>query len=200
MALVGSRAIVVGLALVAGACGAHDSTDSPTDATSPSIPVTSTVVGSAPTVAATSVVPSIAPTEAHEAVAVSQALESAKVRWSEAGIASYRLTVAEDGNYWSQGCRWITVISDGVLTVTEVDPSSTSSGCDPVDWTVEQLHEMIAGWLEAVDEFAGPEFGEHTIAVQFDDLGVPVAMEFDLANGNDEESSMRVTLTRITED
>ncbi len=166
---------------------------------SPSIAVTSTVVGSAPTVAATSVVPSIAPMEAHETVAVSHALESAKVRWSEAGIASYRLTVAEDRNTWSQGCRWITVISDGAVTAGEVDPS-TSSECHPVDWTVEQLHEMIAGWLEAVDEFAGPEFGEHTIAVQFDDLGVPVAMEFDLANGNDEESSMRVTLTRFAED
>jgi hypothetical protein len=127
--------------------------------------------------------------------AVSEALRAARVLWSDANIASYRLTIAEDLNYWSAGCRWNNVISDGVVTGSEVDPSSTSSGCMPNESTVEQLHEMISYWLDSVSEFADPEFGEHTLNVEFDEFGVPVAMEYDLANGADEESSMRVKFT-----
>jgi hypothetical protein len=127
--------------------------------------------------------------------AASKALDSARVRWSDANIASYRLTIAEDRNFWSAGCRWINVITDGVVTESEVDPSSTSSECIPIESTVEQLHEMISYWLDSVSEFAAPQFGEHTLDVEFNDIGVPVAMEYDLANGNDEESSMRVTFT-----
>jgi hypothetical protein len=66
----------------------------------------------------------------------------------------------------------------------------------PTGATVEQLHERISHWLNDVSEFADVEFGEHTLDVEFNQLGVPVAMEFDLANGADEESSMRVTFTR----
>lgn len=127
--------------------------------------------------------------------AVSEALEAARVLWSDANIANYRLTIAEDLNYWSAGCRWNVVISEGVVTESEVDPSSTSSTCMPNESTVEQLHEMISYWLDSVSEFADPEFGEHTLNVEFNEIGVPVAMEYDLANGADEESSMRVTFT-----
>jgi hypothetical protein len=116
-------------------------------------------------------------------------LNQARVRWSDADIATYRLTVAENLNFWSAGCTWIVVVSEGVVTETKADLPE----CPQVEWTVEQLHETISGWIDEVSEFASPEFGDHTLAVHFDDNGVPVAMEFDLANGADEESSMRVT-------
>lgn len=167
-------------------------TVTPTNAAS-----TTSVLMTTTSVAAASVATTIAVTGPLDTAGVAEALGSARVRWSEAGIVNYRLTVAEDRNYWSQGCRWNTVIFDDVLTEMEVDPTSTSSECHPVEWTVEQLHEMISGWLDAVDEFASPDFGEHTLAVRFSDIGVPVAMEFDLANGADEESSMSVALTPI---
>ena len=213
MALIRSRVIAVGLMLVAAGCGADESAATQIDTTAPSASVGTTVVETMQTVpptnaasttsvlmtttsvAATNVATTIAMTGPLDTASVAEALGRARVRWSEAGIANYRLTVAEDRNYWSQGCRWITVVSDDVVTASEVDPSSTSSECQPFEWTVEQLHEMIAGWLDAVDEFASPEFGEHTLSVRFSDIGVPVAMEFDLANGNDEESSMSVALT-----
>jgi hypothetical protein len=127
--------------------------------------------------------------------AVSEALEAARVLWSDANIANYRLTIAEDRNYWSAGCRWNVVVSEGVVTESEVDPSSTSSACMPNESTVEQLHAIISYWLDSVSEFADPEFGEHTLNVEFNEIGVPVAMEYDLANGADEESSKRVTFT-----
>jgi hypothetical protein len=65
----------------------------------------------------------------------------------------------------------------------------------PNDSTVEQLHEMISYWLDNVSGYADPEFGDHTLNVQFNEIGVPLAMEYDLANGADEESSMHVTFT-----
>ena len=128
--------------------------------------------------------------------AVSEALASARTRWADANIADYRLTIAEERSVWSAGCRWIIDVSDGIVTGSEVDPSSASSECNPIEWTVEHLHEIIASWIDTISEFAAPEYGEHTLVVQFDDIGVPVAMEYDLANGDDEESSMRVTFAR----
>jgi hypothetical protein len=47
-----------------------------------------------------------------------------------------------------------------------------------------------------IDEFSAPEFGHHQLEVSFDADGVPVAIDFDLANGDDEERSMEVTLVR----
>lgn len=126
---------------------------------------------------------------------MSEALEAARILWSDAKIANYRLTIAEDLNYWNAGCRWNVVISEGVVTASEVDPSSTSPTCMPNESTVEQLHDMISDWLDSVSEYADPEFGEHTLNVRFNEIGVPIAMEYDLANGADEESSMDVTLT-----
>ena len=85
------------------------------------------------------------------------------------------------------------MVSNGVLIDSEVDSSSTATACIPVEWTVEQLYERISQWLQTVNEFASPEFGAHTLDVRFNDIGVPTAMVFDLANGDDEESSMQVT-------
>jgi heat shock protein HslJ len=155
--------------------------------------VSTTTIATTP--AATSVVTAVAIAQANDFRAASAALDDAKVRWSAAHIASYRLSVSEDLNFWTQGCTWMTVVSNGVLTDTEVDPSSTSTACVSVDWTVEQLHELISQWVESINEFPSPQFGEHTLDVRFDDIGVPTTMVFDLANGADEESSMHVTFT-----
>jgi hypothetical protein len=147
---------------------------------------------------ASGAVTSVAVTEPPAARSVSEGLGQARTHWSDADIESYRFTVAENLNFWSAGCTWVTVVSEGA--VTEMDVTETPAdpaACVPIEWTVEQLHEMIAGWLDDVHQFPSAEFGEHTLAVEFDDDGVPVALEFDLANGADEESSMRVTFTPL---
>lgn len=212
MALSGPRAIAVGLVPIVDSCGADGSTASTSDVTTPekslatavgSAPfaatsnasTTTSVVVTAPSLAATSVATTVPLAQSLDARAVSEALDSARSRWSDADVASYRLTVAEDRNFWNEVCIWNTVISGRVVTSSEVDPSSTSSECTPIGWTVDQLHEMISGWLDGVNELARPEFGEHTLVVGFNDIGVPVAMEIDVASGDDEESSMRVTFT-----
>lgn len=121
------------------------------------------------------------------------ALADARARWSEAEILSYRMEVAEDRNYWSSGCKWITVVTDGVVTDSSVDSSSTSQNCLGVGWTVGQLHDQISSWADSLDQFSDPAFGEHTLTVVFDEFGVPEQIAFDLANGSDEEASLRVT-------
>jgi hypothetical protein len=203
-------------ALIAGGCGADGSAAStlggttpdlstattvvvPATSTAPIDPVTSTnAMTSTPSTAAPSTVLTVPLGYARGPHDVSQALETAKVLWANANIASYRLTIAEHRSNWTAGCKWNIVVADGVMTEDGVDPSSTSSTCLPIEWTVEQLHELIAYWLDTVSQFPASEFGEHTLDVQFNDIGVPVAMDYDLANGEDEESSLRVTFTATT--
>ena len=122
-----------------------------------------------------------------------EALAEAKLRWSNAGIVNYELVVGEHRNYWSRGCTWTSIVVDGVVGDTVVTPPGSS--CSQVGWTVEQLHDDIGGMLSAIEEFAGPEWGRHTLDVTFDDVGVPVEIEFDLTNGDDEETSTRASLT-----
>lgn len=131
---------------------------------------------------------------------VSEALDEARARWADAAVTSYRLEVTEDRNYWSRGCTWTTVVSDGVVTESTIDGSSTAQECPPADWTVEELHDLISSWLASTEEFASPEFGEHTLQVDDDEIGVPVTMKYDLANGDDEEASMRVTFESLQTD
>ena len=133
--------------------------------------------------------PDTTPTEP----SVSEALDEARSRWVGAAVTSYRLDVAEDRNYSSRGCEWTTLVSDGVVTETTVAPSSTAQECPPAEGTVEQLHDLISSWLASIEEFASPEFGDHTVQVEYNEIGVPVTMEYDLANSDDEETSMRVT-------
>ena len=159
--------------------------------TSTTIPVDA---GTLPVTAA-SVMTTDASAELDLAGAALLALDDARARWANADIASYRLVVAEDRNFWSAGCTWITVISGGVVVESQVDPSSTSNQCIPIEWTVEQLHQGIAYSIDSIREFSAEEFGDHTLEVAYDDVGVPVAVEYDLANGADEEMSMRVTFT-----
>ena len=196
------RCVIVGVvALIVGGCGSDGSTASP-DATTPVTSPATTVVAPASSTAPSD--PGTTTTAAAVTVslgnsvgpdAVSEALEAARVLWTDADVSSYRLTIAENRNYWSAGCKWNIVVTDREVTANAVDPASTSTSCTPLEWTVEELHDMVAYWLASIREFAAPEFGEHTIEVQFDDIGVPVALEYDLANGADEESSMQVTFT-----
>ena len=127
---------------------------------------------------------------------IRSALTGARSRWSAAEIDTYRLEVAEDLNFWSRGCAWVTVVTDGVVTEVSVDPASTGPECSEVEWTVEQLHDLILRDANELDQFSDPSFGEHTLDVVFNDVGVPVAIDFDLANGADEETSLRLAFTR----
>jgi len=206
-------AIAGAAVLIAGGCGADGSTASTPEGTTPGTSLATTAVVSATSTAPSNLatttmavvtVPSIASPSTIVTVplgysagpdAVAEALEAATVLWSDANISRYRLTIADGRNFWSAGCKWNIAVTDGVVTDNEVDPSSTSTSCIPLEWTVEELHEMVAHWLGSISEFAAPNFGEHTIQVQFNDIGVPVAMEYDLANGADEESSMHVAFT-----
>ena len=100
-------------------------------------------------------------------------LDRARARWADADIASYTLSVAEDVNAWGAGCTWVVEVSDGIVTDSEsARPSSTASDCFPVEWTVEQLHQMISGWIADVGRYPDPEFGQHTLDVRYDDSGV----------------------------
>ena len=106
-------------------------------------------------------------------------LSDARARWAEAEIDTYRLEVAEEVNYWSAGCVWATSVTDGA--VTEV--------------SVEQLHDPIERDADEIEQFSDLSFGIHTLDVMFNEVGVPVAIDFDLANGADEETALRLTFT-----
>lgn len=137
--------------------------------------------------------PDTTPTEP----SVPEALDEARDRWAEAAVTSYRLTVSEVRNSWSRGCTWTTVVSDGVVTESTIDPSSTAQECPRAEWTVEELHDLISSWSASIEEFASPEFGEHRLQVAYGEIGVPAAMDYDLANGDDEEASIRVNFESL---
>jgi hypothetical protein len=133
-------------------------------------------------------------------LSVLDALEEARRRWSEASTANYELTVAENANYWSKGCIWTTTVTDGMATSTQVGTSSADGACvaaSGIDWTVDMLYDRISSMARSLDEYADPDFGQHTLVVTFSDVGVPESIEYDLANGDDEESSMQVTFAPL---
>lgn len=128
-------------------------------------------------------------------------LAEAKVRWADAGISDYQLELYESLNYWSAGCSWLTSIVDGTPSEASISVSSSDSPSDSTTCgrgqgnTTEQLHARIAQMADELDRFSDPSFGEHRLEVKFDDLGVPTSIKFDLANGNDEELSLRIRFT-----
>ncbi len=123
------------------------------------------------------------------------ALAEAKARWAASGIDSYTLVVAEEVNYWSKGCRWITEITAGAVTRAEVDSSSRSQNCVEAVVTVESLHDRIAVFADTIKKYNDPGFGVHKLDVSFNEFGVPETVMYDLANGSDEETSLRVEFT-----
>jgi hypothetical protein len=126
---------------------------------------------------------------------IRSALSDARARWAEAEIDTYRLEVAEEVNYWSAGRVWVTAVADGAVTEVSVDPASTGPQCSEIEWTVEQLHDLIERDADEIEQFSDPSFGIHTFDVMFNEVGVPVAIDFDLANGADEETALRLTFT-----
>jgi Family of unknown function (DUF6174) len=174
---------VAALALLTGGCGNPSST---APATSP--PPSPTSTGAA---AVTSAAPA-------GLASVAQALADAERRWSTAGVVDYRLSVAEDRNYWTAGCTWTMVVTAGTVTDAGVaGPAGDAGRCVRKEWTVEQLHDQIAGMLDAIGELGSADAGQDTLEVSFDELGVPVSIEYDLAYANDEEASMRVTFEAL---
>jgi hypothetical protein len=81
------------------------------------------------------------------------------------------------------------------VTEVSVDPASTGPQCSEIEWTVEQLHDLIERDADEIEQFSDPSFGIHTFDVMFNEVGVPVAIDFDLANGADEETALRLTFT-----
>lgn len=119
-------------------------------------------------------------------------LAAARLHWSAGDAGDYRLELVELTNYWSRGCRWTTVVSDGVVIEKSFE-SETNSNCSEVDWTVEVLFDMVSSWTDDIDQFSDPAFGEHTLLATFNDRGVPTSLIYDLANGADEETSLQIT-------
>lgn len=187
----GSRVIAVAVVASVCACSSTTLTAPPTtrpESAPPSEPP--------PHVSATSSAPTTPAVVGNGFSAVADALTDAEPRWTNADISNYQLVVAEQLNYWSRGCTWTNIVSGGLVTDTKVAPAPSSGHeCPAVDYTVEQLHSTIARYLRDIDEFADPEFGVHRLEVSFDDVGVPTAIEYDLANADDEESSMQVSFT-----
>lgn len=181
-----SRASLVGLALVACSCSRGESRSQSAEVKAPEAQA-AILVTSAPS--------SAGPTDADHFAQISEALHQAQSRWSESDVASYRLTITENRNYRSKRCTWISVVSNGVVVETSTTPTSPTT-CGDDEWTVEDLHDMVSGMLSDIDEFSAPEFGHHQLDVTFDTDGVPVVINFDLANGDDEERAMQVALAR----
>lgn len=125
------------------------------------------------------------------------ALAAARLAWSESEPVRYQLVMTESVNYWSAGCTWTIVVTEGEIT----DLSSTGGspdGCPGEGWTVDGLHDWIDGMLGSVtNEFPPAEFGEHVLEVAFSANGVPESIEYDLANGYDEETSASITFTPL---
>lgn len=122
---------------------------------------------------------------------VAEVLSDARAAWEESEIGSYRLTVSEDENYWSRGCTWVSTVRNGSV-VDVVTASASTTECTDVEWTVDELHNMIERMIDQVVENSALEFGPHVLDVRFDTSGVPETITFDLSNGADEETSMRV--------
>lgn len=121
-------------------------------------------------------------------------LAAARSQWSAVDGGDYRLELVELTNYWARGCRWTTVVSDGV-PIEKSAESETNSNCSEIDWTVEVLFDMVSSWTDDIDQFSDPAFGEHTLIATFNDSGVPTSLIYDLANGDDEETSLQITYT-----
>jgi hypothetical protein len=181
MRVVGASALAVATMLWVGACGA-----TPTLTSTEAAPAETTEVPPTST---------LAPSGVNDFSAIEDALADAEARWAESGPAAYRLTIVESVNYWVQGCSWTIDVADGIATQVPTDPAPSNTECGEAVWTVEDLHEQIRQLLADVTEFADPAFGEHTLDVEFDSLGVPTSIEFDLANGADEELSRSITFT-----
>lgn len=122
-------------------------------------------------------------------------LSEAKNLWSKAKSSDYELEVAELENYWSKGCVWLTTVAEG-LVVASSPTGDSSSACSDQSFRVETLHARVEEWHRAVEQASNPEFGRHTLEVDYDTLGVPTEMRFDLANGSDEESTLRIRFTQ----
>ncbi len=129
---------------------------------------------------------------------VQGALAAARSDWAAAGIDDYRLDLVESVNYWSRGCTWTAVVAGGDLATVSVD-STTNSYCSEVDWTVELLFDMVSGWTDEIERFDESSFGEHTLIAEFGFNGVPTLLEFDLANGADEETSLQISFSETSD-
>ncbi len=126
---------------------------------------------------------------------VDSELEEARAKWADAELSNYQLVVTSGPNQLTaDGCEWTTVVENDVVTSAVVTLGS-EFGCEPEEYSVERLHDLVADLQAEVRRFDASEFGKHTLDVDVDARGVPVAIDFDLANGDDEELAYQVDLT-----
>jgi len=123
---------------------------------------------------------------------VELALANAIDAWARANIGDYRMTVTDSRMQRRQGCTWVNVVGNGVVTESATDPIEALATCGPWELTVEDLHQLVQRRAAEVSRFASSDF---TLEVEFNEVGVPESIEYDLVNSNNEESSMRVTFT-----
>ena len=175
-----SHAVLIGLLVVACGCS-HEG-----DSTAPTSDASTTTTTSATTSTDLAI--------ENDFGLVADALGQARTRWVEVGLSRYQLIVTESRNYWSKGCVWISDVSDGTVVETTMG-SGSPDRCIERDWTVEKLHDMVSSMLNDTRTFSARRFGQHHLDVTFDASGVPVMIGFDLANGDDEETSIQVMFT-----
>jgi len=127
-------------------------------------------------------------------------LEVARALWREADITSYRIEATESRNYWTYGCSWITVVTDG--EARQVSDREDDNSCWPRPFTVGDLHETVerlAAMLERSELGRTQEQdsvgGADQLDIVWSDSGVPVSIEFDLIDIADEEMLQTVRFT-----
>ena len=123
-------------------------------------------------------------------------LADARARWRLAGIRSYQIRLWERVNYWSRGCSWTSIVENGAI-VSERAGERGGESCMTAGITVETLHDRVARMARDIESFPAEEFGDHTLDVSYDEIGVPTNITFDLANGSDEETDQQITFTPL---
>ncbi len=183
------RRAIIALAMVAGTGCSSSASEQPGNTTTPAA-TSETVTTTAP-----------APTTAllNDTSSVRAELDVARSAWAEVGVDRYRLEVSEHRNYWSRGCRWTSIVDAGTIVEAPVEDSDEGGApCSEIYWTVELLFDEIERMANEIDAFARPDFGVHTLEVEFAETGVPEVIDFDLANGADEETLRRIALTSLS--
>ena len=122
-------------------------------------------------------------------------LQSAQDTWRGAGISDYQLVVTSGPNMISpDGCEWSSAVRGDNVETAEVLVGS-EFGCLEIEWSAERLHALVAELVLDLRRFESPEFGQHTMRVEYNETGVPTVIEYDLANGDDEELSYRIAFS-----
>ncbi len=126
--------------------------------------------------------------------------DQAKLAWEKADISDYEVIAIASELQRRQGCRWSIVVTAGVITESLNEMTGTSTTCGQWDLAVGELHDLIEQLTDEVGAFSDRGIGESTFEVVFNEVGVPVSIEYDIANVIDEEVSMKLTFRALPGD